>query len=639
MARMLPDRPRLHAPDSERQIFDLIAACPNDWTVLHGVARAEKTRSGARVPGGECDFIICIPERGWLVLEVKGFGIRFINGEWFRTFRGRSRRMSETPMQQAQGNAYDMNRILLEHDPGMNGVPFYHAVAFPFEYATGPEHDTSNTLLPHDCRDVESFHSSIVRIMNETDSRRNRRRSRTSFQIDTIVDAFQTKLESATEMVLLENETLYVSLSDQQNDALAGALLYEKTLIEGPAGAGKTLLAMQIARSSGARGLRTLVLTNTAGQREWMQLETFGTPHLTVDIDNHWVDRINSAHVAAQTVKETLAQISKQLKILTERTKKLADIVEKAQDSDISGIDYAINVEDRRKLIGEHDQQQATLLRDALDDFTDQNGDLPWDMLIWDEFQHFPYPQTASVIAERFPRVKIFADFQRQDALGITLGQEAEHAIQSTISTTPLRLTDNRRNSGNIASAVETLTGLATGLSSTAEGPPVEIHYLPRDLHSDSIADMEEIKFRIDDRIADLPEALGIYDHGGRVVTVIDDHGFLNRAFEFESVIADLPIRRIGGRGLMDAEPLIPHVCFSNSRSFGGLESPAVIYMEGRLNKRRDNGDNLAAYTKYAALTRARTLLCIFTPEQNRNYYQTHLPDARHIPPDPPQSA
>ena len=635
---MFPDRPRLHAPESERLIFDLVSACPNDWTVLHGVARAEKTRSGARVPGGECDFIICIPQRGWLVLEVKGFGIRFINGEWFRTFRGRSRRMSETPMQQAQGNAYDMNRILLDHDPGMNVVPFYHAVAFPSEYATGPEHDTSNTLLPHDCRDVESFHSAIVRIMDETDNRRNSRRRRTSFQIDTIVNAFQTKLESATEMVLLENETLYVSLSDQQNDALAGALLFEKTLIEGPAGAGKTLLAMQIARSSGARGLRTLVLTNTAGQREWMQLETFGTPHLTVDIDNNWVDRINSAHVAAQTAKETLDQISKQLKILTERTKKLVDIVEKAQDSDISGTDYAINVEDRRKLIQEHDQQQATLLRDALDDFTDQNGDLPWDMLIWDEFQHFPYPQTASVIAERFPRVKIFADFQRQDALGIALGQEAEHAIQATISTTPLRLTDNRRNSGNIASAVETLTGLATGQTSTAEGPPVEIHYLPRDLHSDSIADMEEIKFRIDDRIADLPEALGVFDHGGRVVTVIDDHGFLNRAFQFESVIADLPIRRIGGPATSDAEPLIPHVCFSNSRSFGGLESPAVIYMEGKLKNARDNSTNLAAYTKYAALTRARTLLCIFTPEANRDYYQTHLPDARHIPPDKPQS-
>ena len=639
MARMLPDKPRLHAPESERRIFKLLAACPSEWTVLHGVARAEKTRSGGRVPGGECDFIICIPNRGWVVLEVKGYGIRFLNGEWFRTFRGRSRRMGETPMQQAQGNAHDMNRLLREQKPELHPVPFYHAVAFPFEYATGPEHDISNTLLPHDCRDVPSLRDAVVRIIDETDRRRDQTTKRTSLPIDAIVDAFQTTLESASEMVLLENETLYVSLSDDQSDALAGALLFEKTLIVGPAGSGKTLLAMQIARSSGVRGLRTLVLTNTAGQREWMQLETFGTPHLTVNIDNHWINLINSAHAASQTVNETLAQLTKQLQILTERTKQLVNIVEKSQDLDASGLNQNLTVKDRRKLVEEHDNQQAALLRNAIDDLIAKNGELPWDMLIWDEFQHFPYPQTAAVIAERFPRVKIFADFQRQDALGIAIGHRAEDAIQNTISTPPLRLKDNRRNSGNIATTVETLTGLATGSSAMAEGPPVEIHYLPCDLHSESVADLEEIKYRIDDRISDLPEALGIYDQGGRVVTVIDDHGFLERAFEYESVIADLPIRRIGGYGLMDAEPLTPHVCFSNSRSFGGLESPAVIYMEGNLEKVKHNRTNLAAYTKYAALTRARTLLCIYTPEANRDYYQQHLPQARHIPPDNPQSA
>ena len=639
MARMFPEKPRLHAPESERRIFELLAACPTEWTVLHGVARAEKTRSGGRVPGGECDFIICIPNRGWVVLEVKGYGVRFLNGEWFRTFRGRSRRMSETPMQQAQGNAHDMNRVLREQNPQLQAVPFYHAVAFPFEYATGPEHDISNTLLPHDCRDVPSLSNAIVRIIDETDSRRNRRTQRTRFPIDTIVGAFQTKLESASEMVLLENETLYVSLSDDQSDALASALLFEKTLTVGPAGSGKTLLAMQIARSSGARGLRTLVLTNTAGQREWMQLETFGTPHLTVNIDNHWVNLINSTHATSQTVKETLAQLTKQLEILTQRTKQLVDIVERSQHIHAGGLKQDLTVNDRRKLVEEHDQQQATLLRDAIDDIIAKNGELPWDMLIWDEFQHFPYPKTAAVITERFPRVIIFADFQRQDALGVTIGHRAEDAIQKTISTPPLRLHDNRRNSGNIATTVETLTGLATGKATMAEGPPVEIHYLPCDLHSESVADLEEIKYRIDDRISDLPEALGIYDQGGRVATVIDDHGFLDRAFKYESVIADLPIRRIGGPSLMDAEPLIPHVCFSNSRNFGGLESPAVIYMEGNLKKNQDDTTNLAAYTKYAALTRARTLLCIYTPEANRDYYQDRLPEARHIPPDNPQSA
>ena len=77
MARMYPDKPLgTTASNAERKVFyalkDLLS---DDYTVLHSVPVYLKENQGGKMLNGELDFLILHPEKGMLIVEVKGGGI------------------------------------------------------------------------------------------------------------------------------------------------------------------------------------------------------------------------------------------------------------------------------------------------------------------------------------------------------------------------------------------------------------------------------------------------------------------------------------------------------------------------------------------------------------------------------------
>lgn len=645
MARMIPERPMRNAPKSEHRVFNLLESCPDDWIVLHSVPRSEKTKNNRSVvPGGETDFIVCIPDKGWLVIEVKGKGVFFKNGQWYRKQPDSSQqRLNETPLQQAQGNAHDMNKHLRTINQNLGNCSFFWTVAFPFEKISSPEHNSSNTIMPNDCVNARWLELAIYRIIDDA-KRRYRRRPRNASRavIDRIVEHFQTTLEMDTRMVLLESEREFVRLSHDQTVALSKVSLADKVLVEGPAGSGKTLLAMHIARQAGEIGLKTLVLTSTRGQREWLQLETFGTHSLTVDIDGHWIQRLEFEYRTAKMKEkagrlEVLRSQVDELRSVIEKLQsgvgELEDAIQRAEQDDESSNEESDKdndgVDDKKALIEEEDRVKSELVTAALDELRSDRDALPWDLLIWDEFQNFPFPDTARAIIREFGKVKVFADFQRQDVMAEIYERDLRGAVLDELGTSPVELRENRRNTANIAHAVEKLTGMPTGWPIAGEGQPVEIYYHNDSSGSNGIKDYSDLKCKLESRISDLPMALG--EISGRVATVLDESSFTDDIYQWESVIAGFPIRRIESSSLIDAEPTRPHVCFSDVRDFRGLESPAVFIINPVVGHECENVEfhNLM---NYSAFTRARSLLCIFTPEKNREYFENMLPDAIHVP-------
>ena len=82
-----------HAQPSERKVHEALAsALPAGWSAWHSLK--------IRIKAGDfskADFVIANPERGILVLEVKGGFVRKENGVWFQN----ERPMKMPPLDQA----------------------------------------------------------------------------------------------------------------------------------------------------------------------------------------------------------------------------------------------------------------------------------------------------------------------------------------------------------------------------------------------------------------------------------------------------------------------------------------------------------------------------------------------------------
>ena len=80
MAQLIPPHYPPDTSPGEIVVFDKLRACPADWIVLHSLHIAEHVRQVE----GEADFVVLIPGRGVLCLEVKGhLRAEYKDGAWY----------------------------------------------------------------------------------------------------------------------------------------------------------------------------------------------------------------------------------------------------------------------------------------------------------------------------------------------------------------------------------------------------------------------------------------------------------------------------------------------------------------------------------------------------------------------------
>ncbi len=134
MARMYPQSPALDTTSqAELALFESIAAGLSDeHYVFHSACFQLPSRLGP-IRDGEADFLVVHPERGVLVLEVKGGQIvhNRKRGEWISIARGGERHVIKDPLNQAKTAMYRFRELW---DSVTNTAPtpiFGHAVAFP----------------------------------------------------------------------------------------------------------------------------------------------------------------------------------------------------------------------------------------------------------------------------------------------------------------------------------------------------------------------------------------------------------------------------------------------------------------------------------------------------------------------------
>src|SRR5690606_18030923 len=139
MARFIPSvRPEDIEHDSERLVYEALGSLRSGYIVLHSFPWVRPHRDLAEEPlrEGEADFVILHPEKGLLVLEVKGGRPELRGRTWFR-----GPREMRDPFDQARRNRYALLDTVEERSQrSVHRGLFTHGdvVVFPHSQYDGP---------------------------------------------------------------------------------------------------------------------------------------------------------------------------------------------------------------------------------------------------------------------------------------------------------------------------------------------------------------------------------------------------------------------------------------------------------------------------------------------------------------------
>ncbi len=283
MATMIPAVLDPHTRShGEREVFVRLRDDPEtrDWLVLHSLdIAAPRNRIAA-----EIDFVIAIPGLGVLCLEVKATShIRRQGGLWF--YGSDPEGDPRGPFKQASAAMHELRMLVAKRQPSLASVVFWSGVLLPylrFPIESGEWHPWQvidrqgfTAGLARSCRQVLTaarkylvqhgtvgwFDSAAAR-PNSAECAELAKILRPEFEIYQSVRARSTERE-----IELKHYT------EEQFVALDAMARNPRVLFEGPAGTGKTLLAMEAGRRAAVQGRRTLFLCFSRLLGAWLASE------------------------------------------------------------------------------------------------------------------------------------------------------------------------------------------------------------------------------------------------------------------------------------------------------------------------------------------------------------------------------
>lgn len=273
MARMLPPHcSRDCRSPGEREIFHRLQEDPAtaDWTVLHSLDVARDHRRIA----GEIDFVCIVPEKGVLCLEIKAcHELHRIEGAWYYGQVNATSPDLRGPFRQAADGMHAARKYIASKAAALAGVPFWSAVIFPYvRFDVESEEWHPWQVIDSRLLRLRPLRQLVVSIMDKARDHLsvpgralwfqpgNREPSRR--QSELIADLLRPQfefLQSPRERIEQLDETVKRFTRDQLS-ALDVMEANARILFEGPAGTGKTVLAVEAARRATLAGRSVLVL-------------------------------------------------------------------------------------------------------------------------------------------------------------------------------------------------------------------------------------------------------------------------------------------------------------------------------------------------------------------------------------------
>ena len=269
MATIFPERlPESIVNDplrsAERRVYDALSKLDNKYTVYYSVAWQSRNRHSG-VYDGEADFVIAHPDLGVLVIEVKGGRISYDAhlSQWYSTDRKNNRHEIKDPAQQALNSAKTLLRKFQDLPRwGRNWLTIGHAVIFPdsiVDVASLKLDLPSDILIP---ADKMGSVPQAIRAIFEYYARKDGTGGKLGYKRQEMLDnllAKSFKLSTPLGVELAQEDAHLITLTEQQMGILDVLHNHPRAAIQGCAGSGKTMLALQKAKHLVNQGFDVLL--------------------------------------------------------------------------------------------------------------------------------------------------------------------------------------------------------------------------------------------------------------------------------------------------------------------------------------------------------------------------------------------
>jgi len=579
MARMIPPLVSSGAPRGERQLFSRLRDDPmtRDWLVLHSfdirrhVARAE----------GEADMLIIAPGLGVLCIEVKGCNVIREDGLWKYSYDP-PKTSTVGPFRQASQAAHSIRQYLSHKDRSLGSLLFYSAVLFteidflekslewePWQII-GRTDFLRQPISAVVTQVLEAAHSQC-RARNPKPAWYSNQSRPTLRQLESMLRLLRPNFEyvaSSRNDVELAEDAIR-RFTEEQFEALDHLDDNRRVIFKGPAGTGKTFLAIEAARRAIFDGRSVALLCFNGLLAMWLKRETAAI----------------GDEAKARSIPFYVGNLSGLMRQVAD-----ADVPATA-DSRF----WEIELPGRAV--------------DAL--LVDDRKTPTFDLLLVDEAQDLlsnPFLDVMELLLRgglASGQWALFGDFERQaiyadNSAGSGLDRLLRRTADS-ISTYRLRI--NCRNATRIAEAVTITCGLSPGYSkilSTTDSADVEPVFYRSTSHQGELL------------LATITKLLKSFAPAEIIV--------LSMRSDSSSCVSRLPREQDhwqfnSYRGMPDSGA---SVRYTSVHAFKGLEAPAII-----LTDIENVDDEQSKALLYVGMSRARVRLHVFMHERLRSRYDS----------------
>ena len=254
MAVMIPCECDLtRRPMSERIVFDAIRKNLSDeWRVFHSFDYVTRDSKEKRWDG-EIDFLLCHPQKGMLVVEVKGGAISYRDGKWYQEDR------EIHPFRQARNNKYAVKDLLEKSLHREIPLKLAHCVCFPScgVREEWPAEAQGLVLTGDELPYIEKFASKVLEETRIPEHLLGI--SIPEADVMRVLSPFFEYGKRLSERIGVEEKQFFF-FTEQQCAILDALENFPRLQVMGCAGSGKTIMAVKKAERLAAKGMKVLLL-------------------------------------------------------------------------------------------------------------------------------------------------------------------------------------------------------------------------------------------------------------------------------------------------------------------------------------------------------------------------------------------